>query len=101
MGKQKESRLSHSIAAKLKAIHGRDLFIFKVHGSQFMMAGLPDLIGCYKGSMFAFETKIPDHGNEMSERQRYVASLMRRAGARVSSPTSVTEALNTFATWFD
>lgn len=94
---QKESALSRRIVKALKAEYGRDLFVFKVHGSEFMMAGLPDLIGVYRGFMFAFETKIPDNGNKTSARQDYVIALMRRAGAYVDVPRSVAEALSMFA----
>lgn len=98
---QKESRLSRAIMQALKKEYGRDLFVFKVHGSEYMMAGLPDIIGCYRGFLFAFETKIPDHGNTTSRRQEYVIALMKRAGAYVDVPRSVPEALSSFRAFVD
>lgn len=32
-------------------------FHFKVHGSEFQQAGLPDIIGSYQGRFFGFEVK--------------------------------------------
>lgn len=85
----------------LKAEYGRDLFCFKVHGNQYMMAGLPDIVGVLKGRAFALETKLPDHGNTTSERQRYVHALMRRAGCVLGVPRSVAEALDIVAACID
>lgn len=97
---QKESRLSRRIIDALKAEYGHDIFLFKVHGGPMMMAGLPDIIGCYRGMFFAFETKLPDHGNKPSERQSYVHRVMTRAGARVAVPQSTADALDSMRAWF-
>jgi hypothetical protein len=85
---QPEARLSRSIMAALKA---RGAFVFKVWGSEHMMAGLPDIIGCYRGWFIAVETKMP--GNTTSKRQDFVIARLRAAGARVVVAQSVSEAL--------
>lgn len=91
---QRESRLSRAIMQALRDEYGRRLFCFKVHGGPMMMAGLPDIVGMLDGRAFALETKIPDHGNEPTERQRYVHARMRSAGCIVGVPRSVADALD-------
>jgi len=85
---QPEARLSRKI---MTALRERGAFVFKVWGSEHMMAGLPDIIGCYRGQFIAVETKMP--GNTTSTRQDYVGDQMRRAGARVVVAYSVAQAL--------
>ena len=41
---QPEARIGHAIR---KALEARGAFVFKVHGSDMMRAGLPDLIVCH------------------------------------------------------
>jgi len=89
---QRESRLSRNIANAMKDKHKSDLFVFKVWGSEHMMAGLPDLIGCYRGTFFAFETKTAD--GKVSRRQEYVMGLIKRAGGTVAVVRSVADALD-------
>lgn len=86
---QPEARLSRAIMAALKA---RGAFVFKVWGSEHMMAGLPDIIGCYRGQFIAIETKMP--GNTTSRRQDFVISKILAAGGRVVVAQSVSEALS-------
>jgi len=58
-----------------------------------MMAGLPDIAGCYRGLSIAIETKTPE-GGEPTPVQRLRASQIRAAGGAVLSPCrSVAEAL--------
>lgn len=85
---QPEARLSRKI---MEALRARGAFVFKVWGSEHMMAGLPDIIGCYRGRFIAVETKMP--GGRLSQRQVYVIAKLRAAGARVVVAQSVSEAL--------
>lgn len=85
---QPEARLSRSIMAALRQ---RGAFVFKVWGSEHMMAGLPDIIGCYRGWFIAVETKMP--GNTTSRRQDFVIDKIRKAGGRVVVAYSVSDAL--------
>jgi hypothetical protein len=99
MGNQPESRLSRKIQKALKAEFGPDLFIFKIHGGPMMMAGLPDLIGCFQGQIFGLEVKTPT-GGDPTTIQRHVHARMRRAGALVDVPRSVADALRILDGWF-
>lgn len=96
---QPEARLQRAIQKALKEAYGSDLFIFKVHGGPLMMAGLPDLIGCYKGRAFGLEVKTPT-GGDPSIVQAHVHDRMRRAGARVGVPRSVDDAIALIERWF-
>ncbi|MCA1839733.1 MAG: VRR-NUC domain-containing protein [Actinobacteria bacterium] len=85
---QPEARLGHKIR---EALEERGAFVFKVHGSGMMMAGLPDLIVCYKGRFLGLEVKMP--GNKASAVQEYVQGKIRRAGGAAFVVYSVEEAL--------
>jgi len=77
---QPEAKLSRSIKDKANAKYGSHLFIFKVWGSEHMMAGLPDLIGCKSGHFFGLEVKTPGKRRNTSARQDYVHELIQSAG---------------------
>lgn len=87
---QPESRISTGI---MKAVRSRGGFCFKVHGSETMMAGLPDIVVCYKGLFIGLEVKTPI--GRLSSRQVYVHERIRRDGAEgiTAVPRSVAEAL--------
>lgn len=90
---QRESKLSRLIAKELRA---NGAFCFKVWGSEYMMAGLPDLIGCYRGYFFGFETKLPEKRNNTSVVQELVMGKIRKAGGFaqiVCSPAEAVEAM--------
>ena len=86
---QRESKLSRKIMAELEK---RGAFCFKVHGSVWMMAGLPDIVCCYKGQFLTFETKMPD-GGDASPIQKIVHSKITKAGGLVVVVRSVEQAL--------
>ena len=91
---QRESKLSRRIMSQLK-MNGS--FCFKVWGSEHMMAGLPDIVGCHEGRFFAFEVKNPDNRDGTSARQEYVMGLIRKAGGLaqvICTPSEALEALS-------
>ena len=71
---QRESKLSRSIAHNLRL--RRNAFCFKVWGNEHMMAGLPDIIGCYRGRFFGLEVKLPESRSNVSVVQERVMSLI-------------------------
>lgn len=87
---QPESRLSRSIMMALRA---EGWFCFKVHGSEHMMAGLPDIVCCAEGLFIGLETKMPDKRDNTSARQDYVHGQIRDAGGTAAVVTSVDEAV--------
>ena len=90
---QGESRLSRQIAHALRA---EGAFVFKVHGSALMMAGLPDLIGCHRGRFFGFETKMPE-GKDPTPIQLLRHQQIRAAGGHVAVVRTVRQALDALA----
>lgn len=91
---QPESKLSRQIMTALR-IEG--YFCFKVHGSDTMMAGLPDIIVCAAGLFIGLETKMPGKRTNTSPRQRYVHEQIIEAGGQAYVVTSVQEALSVVA----
>jgi hypothetical protein len=92
---QRESRLSRKIQQAIKIRYGPRIFVFKVWGSEHMMAGLPDLIGCLRGKFFGLEVKLPESRGDVSIRQEYVAQLIEGAGGLWGVVTTPQEALST------
>ena len=87
---QPEARLSRKIMGAIRSYGG---FCFKVWGSEHMMAGLPDIIGCYDGKFFALETKMPAKRDNTSPRQVRVMNLIHQAGGIAQVVCSSGEAL--------
>lgn len=74
---QQESRRSRLIMNELRI---RGAFCFKVWGSEHMMAGLPDIIGCYSGKFFGLEVKNPEQRLHTSKIQEHIMAKIRLAG---------------------
>jgi hypothetical protein len=87
---QRESKRSRHI---MNALRERGIFCFKVHGSEHMMAGLPDVIACVGGIFVGMETKHPETRRDTSPRQDFVHNSIRLSGGFVRVICSVEEAL--------
>lgn len=81
---QPEAKIGRKIREYIENVGG---FTFKVHGGPQMMAGLPDIICCYKGYFIGIEVKQP--GQKPSARQEFVMRLIQRAGGVAIVATSV------------
>ena len=90
MGNQAESKLSRKI---MEALRLEGVFCFKVHGSSYMMPGLPDIIACVDGYFLGLETKMPAERENVSSQQRRVHSMIAAAQGEVSVVCSVAEAI--------
>jgi Holliday junction resolvase len=91
---QPESKLSRKIMDRLRL---EGYFAFKVHGSEYMMAGLPDIIVCAEGQFIGLETKMPATRANVSPRQAYVHSLIENArgtAAVICSPQEAIDVVN-------
>lgn len=51
-----------------RALDARGAWWFKVHGSAYQAAGIPDLIGCDRGRLFGIEVKEPGAKSTAAER---------------------------------
>jgi hypothetical protein len=87
---QRESRLSRQI---MDALRLEGYFCFKVHGSEYMMAGLPDIMVCAEGHFIGLETKLPESRGNVSPVQRLVHTKIENAGGAAQVVCSVQEAL--------
>lgn len=87
---QRESKRSRDI---MNALRAEGWFCFKVHGSEYMLAGLPDVICCAEGLFIGLETKHPESRDDTSARQDYVHGLIRQAGGKAQVVTSAKEAV--------
>lgn len=85
---QPESRLQRKIQDELKRHRA---FVFKVHGSEHTMAGLPDLVVCYRGYFIGIEVKMP--GNKLSKIQQRRHQEIERAGGFICVAHGVPDAM--------
>ena len=73
--KQDENKVKKAVQEYLDSL---EAYHFKVHGSIYMRAGIPDIICCYKGKFIGIETK--DGNNKASELQLAHIRQIRKAG---------------------
>lgn len=92
---QRESRLSRDIQTELRK-HGA--WCIKIHGSEFMPAGVPDIIGCYKGRFFGFETKLPEKRSNTSVMQKRMMEKIQAAGGMAQVVCTIQESVNAMMT---
>lgn len=78
---QPEGRLARAV---IKMVVERGGYAWKQHGNEYMPAGMPDVVGSYRGFFVAAETKMP--GNDLSAVQVYRIRQIRAAGGRVVAP---------------
>lgn len=74
-GKGLETKLQKSIQDYLNKIGA---YRFKVHGSIYMKAGIPDIICCHKGLFYGIECKVGN--NKMSDLQERHKEMIEKAG---------------------
>jgi Holliday junction resolvase len=70
-------------------LRSRGFWVFKVHGGAMQTSGIPDILACQGGQLWAFEVKRP--GGVVSKIQEKRIDELRRAGARAFVVTSALE----------
>lgn len=90
MPSQPESKLVNRIKSVLKVKHG--CFVIKIHGGPYQQAGIPDLVGSYKGTFFGLEVKMPDKLDTVTKLQQTTIQEIRDSGAYAEVISSVEEA---------
>lgn len=85
-----ETRIANAIHAELRR---RGCWTLNIHGSQYMPAGTPDIIGCRPedGRLFGMEVKKP--GGVVSKLQARAVRKVREAGGIAGVVDSVDEAV--------
>lgn len=91
VSRQRESKLSTKILNELRK---GGVFCFKVHGSETMMAGLPDIVACVDGLFVGLETKMPESRGNTSPVQKLRHAQIEKAGGSAFVVCSVREALD-------
>lgn len=87
---QAEAKLSRKI---MDALRLQKHFCFKVHGSEYMMAGLPDIIVCAQGLFIGLEVKLPLTRGNVSPVQKHVHTKIEAAEGVARVVCSPEEAL--------
>jgi len=82
-----ERSIVNSISRWLKS---EKIWHFKVHGSAFQRAGIPDIVGCCRGRFFALEVKRPRENP--SKIQEYEMAKLDQSGALTEVVRSVPDA---------
>lgn len=85
----REKELVRRILATLNRQPG--VKAIKIHGSQFVERGTPDIMGVNNGTPFFIETKR--HGEAVSDIQYVRLSEWEKAGARVGTAYDIDDAL--------
>ena len=58
----------------------KGIYHFKVHGSKFMPAGIPDIVCCFEGSFLGIEVKRPGAKSEQSAQQKVHERNINKSG---------------------
>lgn len=77
----------------LETLRKRGGFWIKLHGSIFMISGLPDIIGCENGRFYAFEVKR-EAGIPAKPIQEFYMKKIRAAGGTAELVYSVDQTLS-------
>lgn len=83
-----EARLSRAVQLALRQ---RGAFVFKIHGNEYMMTGLPDLIVCYQGKFIGMELK--QSGQQPTRIQTLRLQQIQSAGGYCGIVHNVAEAI--------
>lgn len=77
----------------MRELRSRGYWLIKVHGSNFQLAGIPDIIGCTpSGRFFGLECKTGR--DRPTPLQDYCINELRKAGAIAACVHSLDEALD-------
>lgn len=85
----RESSIQRHIIQYLRSLGA---WVFKVHGSPYQRAGVPDLLCCHKGRFYAFEVKRPGEGP--TPIQAHELQQVQEAGGTATVVTSVADVQN-------
>ena len=61
-------------------LFSKRIYHFKVHGSEFMQKGIPDIVACCNGKFIGIELKRTNALNEQSEYQKIHEKNIKESG---------------------
>ena len=73
----------------VKHLRASGAWVFKVHGGPMQLKGVPDLVGCWHGVMFALEVKKP--GERLTAIQAHIIEQIKAAGGIAGRVESVAD----------
>ena len=95
-----ETRLQRQIQ-KVIVKRWPDAVVYKMHGSEFMEAGIPDLLCCIEGRYIAIEVKHPDTSHDVTPIQQAQMDRINRAQGLAFDATSSEEVIERIEEWLD
>ena len=72
----------------------KHIYYFKVHGSNFQVRGIPDIVSCINGHFVGIEVKRPGAKNEQSEYQKIHQRNIEKSGGTYLLVDSVQEVID-------
>ena len=73
--------LEKDVENKIKKwLTSNNIYHFKVHGSSFMLPGIPDIIACVNGRFVGIEVKNVGKLKTPSEQQKIHEELIKKSG---------------------
>jgi hypothetical protein len=78
----------------VKALRDHGAFVTKIHAGPHQPIGLPDIVGCYMGTFFGIEMKMPGKENRLTQRQEKKLRDIKKAGGIAEVCTSVKQCLD-------
>jgi hypothetical protein len=86
-----ESSLVTKIKRALKKERGGRWI--KIHGGPFQEAGVSDILGCWHGTFYAMEVKLPGKEDTLTELQQAFIDDVNASGGKATMIISVAQAL--------
>lgn len=74
---------------KYAAERSNGILVVKIHAGPNQPIGLSDIVGCYLGTFFAIEMKLPGKEGKLTERQQQKLDKVEQAGGHASVQTSI------------
>lgn len=74
--------IEKSVENKIKKyLFSKGIYHFKVHGSKFMVKGIPDLVCCHKGKFLGIEVKRPGNlSGQSKEQEVHERNILKSGG---------------------
>lgn len=78
-GLNNETKLQKSIQ---KYLQSKGCYEFKVHGSAYMRAGIPDIICCYNGKFIGIECKVGKNKQSKAQ-EKHMNEIIESGGIHI------------------
>lgn len=93
-----EGKVKAAIRAWLRE---KGAFFFLPNAGPFGAAGIPDIVGCYRGRFFGIEVKAPGKLGNVTDRQREVGYAIHCAGGQWTAADNLATVRQWWEGWAD